>query len=105
MFQDKKENGCRGNRNTYNTLKIDQMQRKKCKLYRIMLVCCKTSKKSYFGNWKEITAMTAIITKISQNTLLSHKIMLHYETICKTDLYTSEDLHFSFINLVLQAPN
>ena len=21
--------------------------------------------------------------------------MLHYETICKTDLYTSEDLHFS----------
>ena len=33
------------------------------------------------------------------------KIMLHYETICKADLYTSEDLHFSFINLVLQAPN
>ena len=26
--------------------------------------------------------------------------MLHYETICKTDLYMSEDLHFSFINLV-----
>ena len=31
--------------------------------------------------------MAAIITKISQNALLSQKIMLHYETICKTDLY------------------
>ena len=28
VFQDKKENGCHGNRNAYNTLKIDQMQRK-----------------------------------------------------------------------------
>ena len=87
MFQDKKENGCRGNRNNYNTLKIDQMQRKKCKLYRIMFVCCKTSKKFYFGNWKEITAMTAIITKISQNTLLSHKIMLHNNNNNNNQLY------------------
>ena len=38
-----------------------------------MFVCCKTLKKSFFGNWKEITAMTAIISKISQNALLSHK--------------------------------
>ena len=74
-------------------------------MYRIMFVCCKTSKKYFFGNWKEITAMAAIITRISQNALLSHKIMLHYETIFKTNLYMSEDLHFSFINLVLQATN
>ena len=73
MFQDKNENGCHGNRNAYNTLKIDQMQRKKCKLYRIIFVCCKPPKQSFFGNWKEIKAMTAIITKISQNALLSHK--------------------------------
>ena len=73
MFQNKKENGCHGNRNAYNTFEIDQMQRKKCKLYRIMFVRCKTSKKSFFGDWKEITAMTAIITEISQNALLSHK--------------------------------
>ena len=38
-----------------------------------MFVYCKTSKQPFFGNWKEITAMTAIITKISQNALLSHK--------------------------------
>ena len=50
MFQDKKENGYHDNRNAYNTLKIDQIQRKKCKLYRIMFVCCKMSKKILF--WK-----------------------------------------------------
>ena len=66
-------------RNAYNTLKIDQMQRKNAK----------TTRKSFLDRkWEEITAMTAIITKIFQNALLSHKIMLHYETICKTDLYT-----------------
>ena len=73
MFQDRKENGCHGNRNVYNILKIDQMQRKECKLYRIMFVCCKTSKILFIRNWKEIAAMTAIITKISKNALLSHK--------------------------------
>ena len=51
MFQDKKENGCHDNRNAYNTLKIDQIQREKCKLYHIMFVCCKMSKKNpFFGN-------------------------------------------------------
>ena len=47
MFQDKKENECHGNRNAYNTLKIDQMQRDKCKLYRIMFVGCKTPKNHF----------------------------------------------------------
>ena len=54
-------------------LKLIKCNEKKSKLYRIMFVCCKTLKKSFFGNWKEITAMTAIISKISQNALLSHK--------------------------------
>ena len=106
MLQDKNENGCRGNRNVYNILKLIKCN-EKCKLYRIMFVRCKTSKNSFldFGNWKKITAMTAIITKISQNGLLSHKKNVHYETIFKTDLYKSENLHFSFTNIVLQAPN
>ena len=39
-----------------------------------MFVCFKPWKKIIFGNWEEITAMTAIITKISQDALLPNKI-------------------------------
>ena len=38
-----------------------------------MFVCCKTSKNTFLEIGKKKTAMSAIITKIYQNALLSHK--------------------------------